>query len=130
MQPRQSVAIPSSRHINCLASQENLRKLLKKKIKENKPLTPTEKQEFYRLLPLALLSQGTLNPVHNASENGWFIWESFQSLCHRMGDLTTKYVSLKTDKPETVEVIGEIKELWTFIHDKCNYLFPLAVEQI
>jgi hypothetical protein len=109
-----------------LATQDKLRDMVKLLINENRPLTQQEKQQYYQLLPNALLSQGATDPVYFVKEDGWFIFESVQTLAHRMGDLTTCNVNLKTTRPKQVETTISIGELWKFLYRKMLYLFPQA----
>ena len=78
------------------------------------------------MLPKALLSQGTAESVSVVINGGWFTFASIQNLAHRLADLTTSDVYLKTSRPEQVEITIPISELWKFLYDKCLYLFPLA----
>jgi hypothetical protein len=111
---------------DCLANQSRLRELMQALIRENRPLSFNEKKEFYLLLPKALLSQGSNEPVYLVVNNGWFIFASVQNLGHRLADIYTNNVFLRTSRPESVEVTLEIKELWQFLYDKILYLFPQA----
>jgi hypothetical protein len=111
---------------DCLSNQEKLRSLLQQLIHENRPLTSQEKQRFFEILPKALLSKGTIEPVHLVIEKGWFTYASVQSMALQMADLTTNRVSLRTTRPETVACIISIGELWRFVYEKVLYLFPLA----
>jgi hypothetical protein len=111
---------------DCLSYQEKLRGLLQQLIQEDRPLTCQEKQRFFEMLPKALLSKGTIDPVYLVIEKGWFTYASIQTMALQMADLTTNKVSLRTTRPETVESIISIDELWQFLYDKVLYLFPLA----
>jgi hypothetical protein len=93
---------------------------------ENRPLKHNEKKQFFDMLPKALLSQGSAEPVSVVIKNGWFTFASVQNLAHRISDLYTENVYLKTHRPEHVEITIPISELWQFLYDKCLYLFPLA----
>ena len=74
----------------------------------------------------ALLSQGAVEPISVVINDGWFTFASVQNLAHRMTDLTTSSVFLKTCKPENVEITIPICELWQFLYDKVLFLFPQA----
>ena len=106
--------------------QDKLRELLKVLISENRPLTYKEKQKLFEILPKALLSQGSNNPVYFVKDNGWFQFASVQNFAHRLAELHSNNVSLKTTRPEQVEINIAINELWQFLFDKVLYLFPLA----
>jgi len=111
---------------DCLSYQDKLRGLLQQLIQENRSLTCQEKQRFFEMLPKALLSKGTMEPVHLVIEKGWFTFASIQTMALKLADLTTNKVSLRTTRPEKVEIILSIGELWKFLYDKVLYLFPLA----
>ena len=106
--------------------QAHLKHHLKLLISENRPLELQEKQYFFEMITKSLLSQGSTSPVYFVKENGWFIFSSAQNLAHRLADMHTKRIKLKTDRPEQVETIVDIKELWQFLYDKFLYLFPQA----
>jgi len=114
---------------DCLHFQNKMKDLVKKKITENTPLTEKEKPLFFKYLPKALMSQGAVDPACAFIEGGWFKFASIQSLAHRMADLTTSKVFLKTTRPEKVEVTIPIRELWQFLYDKMLYLFPQATSE-
>lgn len=107
-----------------LVNQDKLRDLVKLVINENRPLTSSEKQLFYELLPNSLLSQGATDPVYFVHSDGWFVFESVQTFAHRVAELTTNKVHLKTFRPKQVEVTVPISELWQFLFKKMLYLFP------
>ncbi len=111
---------------DCLRNQEQLKNLLKDLIRNNRHLEHTEKHIFFRMLPKALLSQGTDMPVSIVIQGGWFTFASLQNLAHRVADLHTSRVNLQTHRPENVEVTVDIALLWEFLYDKCLYFFPLA----
>ena len=111
---------------DCLFFQDKLRQLLKVLISENRPLTHTEKTNLYEILPKALLSQGSNDPVYFVKDQGWFVFASVQNMVHRIAELYTDKVMLVTSRPEKVEVVISIGELWKFIFDKVLFLFPLA----
>jgi len=111
---------------DCLFHQDKLRGLLQQLIQENRSLTFQEKPRFFEMLPKALLSKGTMEPVHMVIEKGWFTFASIQTMALQIADLTTNKVSLRTTRPEKVEIIISIGELWQFLYFKILYLFPLA----
>ena len=111
---------------DCLYNQGLLRERLKILIKENRPLSHKERQEYYNILPKALISQGSVDPVYFVHNNGWFIFASIQNLAHRLADLNGKKIKLMTTRPENVEVELQISELWKFLYDKVLFLFPQA----
>lgn len=111
---------------DCLHNQERLRKMVKILISENRPMTFKEKKEFYEILPKALISQGAVDPCYLVKDNGWFIFASVQNMAHRFADLQGNKIKLKTSRPEKVEIVLEIKELWEFLYDKLLFLFPQA----
>lgn len=111
---------------DCLIFQDKLRELLQKLIRENRPLTHKEKIEYYEILPKALLSQGSTDPIYFVHGKGWFIFSSVQNLAHRLADLYTDKVFLKTTRPENVEIIISISDLWRLLYDKVLFLFPQA----
>jgi len=106
--------------------QEQFRELLRSLISENRPLTTSEKPRYFQLLPKALLSQGAVDPVYFVYDKGWFIFSSVQNLAHRLADLYTDKVFLRTSRPEQVEITIPIGELWEYLYDKCLFLFPQA----
>lgn len=103
--------------------------LLKEKIKilasTNSPLKYTERREFFEMVTKALLSQGCSEPVYFV-QDGWFIFESCQTLAHRLADLHSDKVLLKTNRPKKIEIVIPISELWSFLYTKMLYLFPQA----
>ena len=111
---------------DCLYNQGRLREMLKVLINENRPLTHKEQLEFYNVLPKALISQGATDPIYFVYENGWFIFQSCQTLAHRIADLTGNKIKLSTTRPEKVELELDISELWKFLYDKILFLFPQA----
>jgi hypothetical protein len=111
---------------DCLWNQRLLKKTLRDLIRKNRPLTLEEKEDFFRMLPKALLSQGSEEPVSIVIQSGWFTFASVQNLAHRLGDLYTNRVNLQTTRPQAVDVTMPISELWEFLYDQCLFLFPLA----
>lgn len=111
---------------DCLYYQEQLRNLLKKLINENRPLTHREKIDFYNYLPKALISQGAVDPCFFVYNQGWFIFASVQNMAHRFADLNGREIKLMTTRPEKVEVVLPIGELWKFLYEKVLFLFPQA----
>ena len=111
---------------DCLFFQDKLREMLKVLISENRPLTHMEKTKLFETLPKALLSQGSNEPVYFVKDNGWFIFASVQNFAHRIAELHSNMVSLKTTRPEKIEITIPISELWQFLFDKVLYLIPLA----
>lgn len=111
---------------DCLWNQQRLREKLKDLLTNNRPLGHQEKQELLHILPKALLSQGSIEPVSLVIDGGWFTFASLQNLVHRMADLYTSKVLLQTSKPDNVEVIVDISDLWRFVYERCLFLFPLA----
>lgn len=109
--------------------QDQLRTMLKSLISENRPLSHIEKPKYFQLLPKALMSQGTVEPIYFVHSKGWFIFSSVQNLAHRLADLYTNNVSLKTNRPEQVEITISIGELWQYLYDKVLYLFPQACSE-
>jgi hypothetical protein len=109
--------------------QEQLRILLKTLIFENRPLSSGEKPRYFQLLPKALLSQGAVDPVYFVYDKGWFIFSSVQNFAHRLADMHTDKVFLKTSRPEEVEITISISELWEFLYDKILFLFPQACSE-
>jgi hypothetical protein len=109
--------------------QDELRGLLKNLINESRPLTYSEKTRFFQILPKALMSQGTVEPVYFVYDKGWFIFSSVQNLAHRLADLHSENISLKTSRPEMVEITIPICELWQYLYDKVLYLFPQACSE-
>jgi hypothetical protein len=114
---------------DCLTNQELLRNMLKILISENRPMTYSEKKDFYNILPKALMSQGTVDLVYFVQGNGWFIFPSVQNMAHRFADLNSCNISLKTSRPEKVEVVLLVTDLWQFLYEKILFLFPLATAE-
>jgi len=112
--------------LDCRINQDKLREKLKELISENRPLKFNEKKQFFDMLPKALLSQGSIDAVSVVIKSGWFTYASIQNFAHRLSDLYSSDVYLKTSRPEQVEITIPISELWQFLYDKCLYLFPLA----
>jgi hypothetical protein len=109
--------------------QDRLRDLLQQLIRENRPLKQIEKQQFFEMLPKALLSQGAVEPVSLVIKEGWFTFASVQNMALRMSDLHTDKVFLKTSRPDNVEVTIPISYLWQFLYDKVLYLYPQACSE-
>jgi hypothetical protein len=114
---------------DCLYNQGRLRDKLKFLISENRPLTYPERQDFYDILPKALISQGAKEPVYFVYDRGWFIFESVQALAHRLADLDGVKIKLTTTRPEKCEVNILISELWRFLYEKIIFLFPQATAE-
>jgi hypothetical protein len=114
---------------DCLINQRKLSELLKVLIQENRALQLNEKEELFRMLPKALLTQGANNPVSMVIDKGWFTYASVQNLALRAADLTTDKVQLNTTRPEKVEVTILISDIWQFLYDKMLYYFPLAASE-
>jgi hypothetical protein len=114
---------------DCLVNQRKFSDLVQQLIRDNRPLDLREKPRYYELLPKSLLSQGASEPVSMVIQKGWFTFASIQNLAMRLADLTTDKVSLKTTRPEEVEITIPISELWQFLYDKLLYLFPLAAAE-
>ncbi|UCD13368.1 MAG: hypothetical protein JSW60_07370 [Thermoplasmatales archaeon] len=114
---------------DCLFNQRKLSVLVQQLIRDNRPLDMKEKLRYYELLPKSLLSQGATDPVSIVIQKGWFTFASIQSLAMRLADLTSDKVSLKTSRPEEVEITVPISELWSFLYDKLLYLFPLSAAE-
>lgn len=112
-----------------LRYQAELKSLIKILISENRNLEYKEKQTFFEMITKALLSQGCTEPVYFVQQDGWFIFSSAQNFAHRLADLSTNKVILKTNRPEKVEVTVDISELWRFLYDKFLYLFPQACSE-
>lgn len=112
-----------------LKFQDKLKEKLKILISENRPLEYKEKKAFFELITKALLSQGSTDPVYFVKEDGWFIFASAQNLAHRLADIKTNKVKLRTNRPEQVEVVIDISELWRFLYDKFLFLFPQACSE-
>ena len=114
---------------DALKYQEKMKEKLKILISENRALEYKEKKLFFEMLSKSLLSQGASEQCYFVYQNGWFIFASVQNLAHRLADLSSNKVKLKTNKPEQVEVIVDISELWRFMYDKLLYLFPQACSE-
>lgn len=111
---------------DCLYNQGLLMERLKILISENRPLTHKEKKEFYEIIAKALISQGTVDPCYFVHGKGWFIFASVQNLAYRIADLNKSNVKLMTERPEKIEVVLPISELWQFLYDKILFLIPRA----
>ena len=114
---------------DALKYQSMLKENLKILISENRELTYREKKPFFEMITKALLSQGCTEPVYFVKDNGWFIFASAQSMAQRLADLSTNKVKLKTNKPEKIEIVIDISELWSFLYDKFLFLFPQACSE-
>jgi|GEM_PF-4906404 len=114
---------------DCLVNQRKLTELLKQVAQQNRELRLNEREDFFRMLPKALLTQGAVSPCSLVIGKGWFTFESVQALALRLADLTSNQVMLRTVKPEQVEVIIPIGDLWRFLYSKMLYYFPLAASE-
>jgi len=114
---------------DCLVNQRRLVDLLKLVAQENRELRLNEREDFFRMLPKALLTQGAISPCSMVMGKGWFTFESVQALALRLADLTTNKVMLRTMKPEQVDVTIPISDLWRFLYSKMLYYFPLAAAE-
>lgn len=114
---------------DCLVNQRKLSELLKLLIVENRSLRLNEKEELYKMLPKALLTQGANNPVSMVIDKGWFTFASVQNLALRTADLTPDKVQLNNTRSEKVEVTIPISDIWQFLYDKILYYFPLACSE-
>jgi hypothetical protein len=109
-----------------LRQQGKLKEYIKILISENRPLRYNERKQFFEMITKGLLSQGCTDPVYFVYHEGWFIFASAQNLAHRLADITTRRIKLKTNRPEKTEIELDISELWQFLYDKFLYLFPQA----
>lgn len=114
---------------DCLKNQRKLSKMLKVLIQENRCLRLNEKDDFYSMLPKALLTQGAHDPVNMVIQQGWFTFSSLQNMFFRVADVTSDKVELHTLTPEEVTVTVDIKDLWQFLYDKMLYYLPLAASE-
>ena len=55
-------------------------------------------------------------------QDGWFTFESVQTFAHRIADLSTNMIKLKTHRPTDFEVNVPISELWKYLYCKVLYL--------
>lgn len=111
---------------DALSYQDRLKEKLKLLVSENRPLSFKEKKPFFEMITKSLLSQGATDPVYFVKNDGWFIFSSAQNMAHRVADLKTNKVKLKTNRPEKTEAIVDISELWRFLYNRFLYLFPQA----
>ena len=114
---------------DALRFQDRLKEQLKLLISENRPLEYKERKLFFEMLTKGLLSQGCTDPVYFVRDDGWFMFASVQNLAQRLADVKTRRVRLRTNRPETVEVVVDIGELWRFLYDKFLFLFPQACSE-
>lgn len=114
---------------DALKYQDKLKEKLKILISENRPLGYKEKKLFFEMLTKALLSQGATDPVYFVKDNGWFIFSSAQNMAHRVADINTNKIKLRTNRPVKVEVVVDISELWQYLYDKFLYYFPQACSE-
>ena len=112
-----------------LRYQDRLKEKLKILISENRPLGFKERKPFFEMITKSLLSQGANDPVYFVKDGGWFIFSSAQNLAHRLADINTNRIQLSTHRPEKVEIVVDICELWGFLYDKFLYLFPKACSE-
>lgn len=114
---------------DALVNQRKLTELVKLVAQQSRELRLNEREDFYRMLPKALLTQGAVSPCSLVIGRGWFTFESLQALALRLADLTGNQVLLRTTRPEQVEVTVSIGELWRFLYSKMLYYFPLAAAE-
>jgi hypothetical protein len=114
---------------DALKYQNKLKEKLKILINENRPLGYNEKKIFFEMITKSLLSQGATDSVYFVKNDGWFIFASTQNLAHRLADINSIKIKLITNRPEKVEVIVDISELWQFLYDKFLYYFPQACSE-
>jgi hypothetical protein len=114
---------------DCLVNQRKLVELLKLVAQENRELRLNEREDFFRMLPKALLTQDAISPCSMVNREGLVHVESVQALALRLADLTSSQVMLRTMKPEQVEVTIPIADLWRFLYSKMLYYFPLAAAE-
>ena len=114
---------------DALKYQDKLKEKLKILISENRPLEYKERKPFFEMLTKALLSQGATDPVYFVKDTGWFIFSSAQNMTHRVADIKTNKIKLRTNRPENVEIVVDISELWQYLYDKFLYYFPQACSE-
>ena len=114
---------------DALKYQDRLKEKLKILISENRPLEYNERKHFFEMITKSLLSQGATDPIYFVKEDGWFIFSSAQNLAHRVADINTNEIKLKTNRPENVEVVVDISELWQYLYDKFLFYFPQACSE-
>lgn len=106
--------------------QGELKALIQRLMQHNRPLLDQERPAFFEMLTKGLLSQGVVSPVNMVIKQGWFTFASAQNLAHRLADLTTDKIYMKTTRPEAVEVTIPIKDMWEFLYNWVLYLAPKA----
>lgn len=112
-----------------LKAQGKLRELVISLRDNNRPLNEMELKDFYKLVPKAFLSAGSVEACTMVLEKGWFVFASVQSMALRFAELTTDKVQLNTSRPEEITVTIPISELWGFLYDKLSYLYPQACNE-
>ena len=75
---------------DCLVKQRKLVELLKLVTQENRELRLNEREDFFKMLPKALLTQGAVSTCSMVMRKGWFTFESVLTLALRLADLTSR----------------------------------------
>jgi len=113
----------------------NYQYMLKEKILDliydNRPLRlGIEKQEFYQMISKACLSQGIYKNCVFIIDKGRFTFASIQNFALRIAEeCNTSRIKLTTKKPDPIEIIIPISQLWRILIEKLLVIYPHAVSE-
>jgi len=108
--------------------QSELFGLLRKKIRENNPLSSDEKKVFYSLLANSVLSQGWRHCYYNTKNNIRINLGSTTFFALTLLDINTREAII-TDPRTRKKYEVEIGELWNILYNKCKELSQPAREE-
>lgn len=113
-------------HADCISKQNQLMKMLKRKIERNVGLSNEEAEYFPELVANSLLSHGFILAYHALPDGSKIPMGSVHTFALRMIDLRGPKVTLSFfNKKYTIN----ISDLWRTLYDYFIRLFPFALEE-
>jgi hypothetical protein len=113
-------------HIDCINAQNNLMKLMQKKIKNNSALSMQEEYNFSALVSNALLSMGQGQIYYITKDSTEVPLGSLHSMLLRMVGIRGKSITLKYfNKKYTVSM----SNIWLTLKNECIKSFPSALQE-
>lgn len=113
-------------HADCINRQNQLMRLLKRKIERNVGLSHEEAEYFPEMVANSLLSHGFINAYHTLSNGTKIPMGSVHTFALRMLDLRGSKVTLSLFNKK---YIINISDLWRTLYNYFIRLFPFALEE-
>lgn len=114
---------------DCINAQNTLRSVLLELIEEDRTLADKERNGYFKLIPKALISQGTDEPLTFVLNKGWFTFESLQTFAIRLGLMKSNHIKLETTLPDKICICVNIRTLWQILFNKLLYYYPKATSE-